>query len=107
MAPEHAPVLHVDGAVMAPLVQMLRHEQQEERAMHRASMDQLLQQNRQLSRQLDRLEQKVDSNAHFYPLMAVAMAQLSQQMHGLAQSFGSRIWKRHGKSWPTQPGSSS
>ncbi|DBB04013.1 TPA: hypothetical protein ACH3X1_013074 [Trebouxia sp. C0004] len=85
MAPEHAPVLHMIGAVMAPVVQMLKDEQQKERAMHRASMDQLLQQNRQLSQQLDRVEQKIDSNAHFYPLMAVAMAQLSQQMHGLAQ----------------------
>jgi len=30
-------------------------------------MDQLLQQNKQLSQQLDRVEQKIDSNAHFYP----------------------------------------
>ena len=93
MAPEHAPVLHMIGAVMAPVVQMLKDEQQKEHAMHRASMDQLLQQNRQLSQQLDSVEQKIDSNAHFYPLMAVAMAQLSQQMHGLAQflaaGFGS------------------
>jgi hypothetical protein len=67
VAPEHAPVLHMIGAVMAPVVQMLKYEQQKERAMHRAFMDQLLQQNKQLSQQLDRVEQKIDSNAHFYP----------------------------------------
>ncbi|DBA79819.1 TPA: hypothetical protein ACH3X1_008479 [Trebouxia sp. C0004] len=87
MAPEHAPVLHMIGAVMAPVVQMLKDEQQKERAMHRASMDQLLQQNRQLSQQLDRVEQKIDSNAHFYPLMAVAMAQLNQQMMAWPSSW--------------------
>ncbi|DBB16110.1 TPA: hypothetical protein ACH3X3_003472 [Trebouxia sp. C0006] len=57
MAPEHAPVVHMIGAVMAPVVQMLKDEQQKEHAMHRASMDQLLQQNRQLSQQLDSVEQ--------------------------------------------------
>ena len=35
-APEHAPVLHIIGAVMAPVVQMLKDEKQKERAMHRA-----------------------------------------------------------------------
>ena len=59
MAPEHAPVVHMIGAVMAPVVQMLKDEQQKEHAMHRASMDQLLQQNRQLSQQLDSVEQKL------------------------------------------------
>jgi len=104
MAPEHAPVLHMIGAVMAPVVQMLRDEQQKERAMHRASMDQLLQQNRQLSQQLDRVEQKIDSNAHFYPLMAVAMAQLSQQMHGLAQFLAAGVGSGRAKAGQLSPG---
>ncbi len=82
MAPEHAPVLHSIGAVVAPVGRMLTDEQQQERAMNRASKDQPLQQNRQLSRQLGGVEQKL---AHFYPLMTVAMAQSSQQMHGVAQ----------------------
>lgn len=43
---------------------MLRDEQQKERAMRCASTDQLLQQNRQLSQQLDRVEQKFSSSAH-------------------------------------------
>jgi len=104
MAPEHAPVLHMIGAVMAPIVQMLKDEQQKERAMHRASMDQLLQQNRQLSQQLDRVEQKIDSNAHFYPLMAVAMAQLSQQMHGLAQFLAAGFGSGRAKAGQLSPG---
>jgi len=100
MAPEHAPVLHMIGAMMAPVVQMLKEQQKE----HRASMDQLLQQNRQLSQQLDRVEQKIDSNAHFYPLMAVAMAQLSQQMHGLAQFLAAGFGSGRAKAGQLSPG---
>ena len=97
MAPEHAPVLQMIGAVMAPVVQMLKAEQQKERAMHRASMD-------KLSQQLDRVEQKIDSNAHFYALMAVAMAQLSQQMHGLAQFLAAGFGRGRAKAGQLSPG---
>ena len=104
MAPERAPVLQMIGAVMAPVVQMLKDEQQKEHVMHRASMDQLLQLNKQLSQRLDRVEQKVDSNAHFYPLMAVAMAQLSQQMHGLAQFLAAGFGSGRAKAGQLSPG---
>ena len=38
-----------------------------------------------MNRRLQCIEGKLDSNASFYPLMALAMAQLSQQTHALAQ----------------------
>ena len=97
MAPEHAPVLHMIGAVMAPVVQMLRDEQQKERAMHRASMDQLLQQKRQLSQQLDRV--KIRFQRTLLPTDGSG--------NGSAQSTDARpvsvlrswVWKQQGKSW--------
>ena len=95
MAPEHAPVLHMIGAMMAPVVQMLKEQQKE----HRASMDQLLQQNRQLSQQLDRVEQRLQCT----------LLPADGSCNGSAQStdawpgpiLGSWVWKRQGKSWPT------
>ena len=104
MASEHASVLHMIRAVRAAVVQVLRAEQQKERAMHRASMDQLLQQNRHLSRQLDRVQQKIDSKTHFYPLMAVALAQLSQQTRGLAQFLAAVSGSGRAKTGQLSPG---
>ena len=68
-------------------------------------MDQLLQQNRQLSQQLDRVEQKTDYNAfHFYPLMTVAMAQFSRQIHGLAQFLAAGFGSGRAKAGQLSPG---
>lgn len=44
-----------------------------------------------LSHQLQRVASKLDSNASFYPLMALTMAQLSHQTHHLAQHSATNV----------------
>ncbi len=68
-------------AMMTPFLQILEQQQerqQEERRVMLAKME-------SMNRRLQCIEGKLDSNASFYPLMALAMAQLSQQTHALAQ----------------------
>ena len=68
-------------ACMAPVLQVMKQRDE----AHQAEVRQLTATVASMSGQLQRMESKVDSNASFYPLMSLAMAQLSQQTHGLAQ----------------------
>ena len=72
---------HLASAMMSPVLQALQHRDE----MHQAAMRQMSAKVDNLSQQLQRIERKLDSNASFYPLMALTMAQLSHQTHHLAQ----------------------
>ena len=83
--PESSTMHHMASAMatamMTPFLQILEQQQerqQEERRLMLAQME-------RMDRRLQCIEGKLDSNASFYPLMALAMAQLSQQTHALAQ----------------------
>ena len=68
-------------AMMTPFLQILgqqQERQQEERRVMLAQME-------GMNRRLQWIGGMLDSNASFYRLMALAMAQLSQQTHALAQ----------------------
>ena len=68
-------------AMMTPSLQILQQQQerqQEERRLMLAHVE-------RMDRCLQCIEGKLDSNASFYPLIALAMAQLSQQTRVLAQ----------------------
>ncbi len=90
VAPAHVPVLHMIGAVMAPVVHTLL--QQRNVLVHQR--DELHQEVGQLQSRLKSVQQEVHdvrkqqlSDASFPPLAAIALAQLSQQMHGSGQSL--------------------
>ena len=87
--PESSTMYHMASAmataIMTPFLQIL--EQQQERQQERQQEERrwMLAQMERMDRRLQCIEGKLDSNASFYPLMALAMAQLSQQTHALAQ----------------------
>lgn len=78
VAPEHASMLRMMQIVVAPVLQML-HDVVAQNNQLMAQSNQLLTQHNQLSAQLSSFEQIIDSNAHSYPLMAAATAQLTQE----------------------------
>ena len=69
-------------AMMTLFLQILEQQQQERQQEERRLM---LAQMEGINMRLQRIEGKLDSNASFYSLMALAMTQLSQQTHALAQ----------------------
>ena len=77
----HMMATHMAAAMMSPVLQALQHRDE----VHQAAMRQMSAKVDNLSQQLQRIESKLDSNASFYPLMALTMAQLSHQTHHLAQ----------------------
>ena len=89
---------HMASAMMSPVLQALQHRDE----MHQEAMKQMSGTVDNLSRQLQRIERKLDSNASFYPLMALTMAQLSHQTHHLAQFLS--ISSRSGAGSASQQG---
>ena len=83
--PESSIMYHMASAmataIMTSFLQFL--EQQQERQQEDKRL--MLAQMERMDRRLQSIKGKLDSNASFYPLMALAMAQLSQQTHALAQ----------------------
>ena len=78
---------HMASAMIAQVLQVLQHRDE----VHQAAMRQMSATVDNLSHQLQRVESKLDSNASFYPLMALTMAQLSHQTHHLAQYLANNV----------------
>lgn len=93
---------YMASAMMAPVLQVLQHRDE----VHQVGMRQMSAKVDNLSHQLQRVESKLDSNASFYPLMALTMAQLSPQTHHLAQYLATNVRSGAGSASQLSPAAS-